>query len=428
MIMNNLVQKTCSVAVLCAAVGACLIMPNLEAADWPQWRGPQRNGISDETGLLKDWPKAGPKLLWQVENIGSGYSTPAVVQDRIYVLANRGLENEFVQALAAEDGQLIWSTRIGNVGNAKQRPNYPAARSTPTVDGSLLYALSSDGDLACLETATGKVRWKKSLRSDFDGKPGEWAYSESPLVDGNAVICAPGGSDATLIALDKTSGAVIWKCPLTEADEASYASGIVVEVGGIKQYVQFLQKGLVGVDSKTGKFLWRYTETAKNSQANIPTPVAHGGSIYSAAGRSGGALTKLKTSDGRIEVEEVYFSKKLPTNIGGSVRVGNYLYGTTRLGLLCADFATGKVKWQERGVGAGSVCYADESIYIHGENGDMALVEASPETYREKGRFTPPNAPDRGRSKAWAYPVVAGGRLYIRDMGTLWCYDIKQRP
>src|SRR6267378_1886779 len=195
-----------------------------DANDWPQWRGPQRNGVSQETGLLKEWPKDGPKLNWKVTDTGKGYSTPAVVGERLYVLGNEGLENEFVEALAVSDGKRVWSAKLGKVGNPKQNPNYPAARSTPTVDGDVLFALSSNGDLACVGIADGKIRWQKNLRSDFGGKAGEWAYAESPLVDGEAVICTPGASDGTVVALKKKSGEVLWKCAVEGADAAAYSS------------------------------------------------------------------------------------------------------------------------------------------------------------------------------------------------------------
>jgi outer membrane protein assembly factor BamB len=403
-----------------------LVAGTLVAADWPQWRGPQRNGLSRETGLLKQWPKEGPKLLWQVKQIGSGYSTPAIVGPRMYLLANQGLENEFVQARAVADGKQIWSTRIGKVGNPDQQPNYPAARSTPTVDGQSLYALGSDGDLTCLKTATGKIRWQKNLRKDFGGEPGTWAYSESPLIDGDVLVCTPGGSTATLVALQKTTGDTLWKCAVSSGDQAAYASAIIVDYQGIRQYVQILQKGLVGVEAKTGKLLWRYGRTAQGSPAVIPTPLAEHGFIYSAAARSGGGLVKLKVQQGAVEAEQVYFSPKLPTSVGGAVDVKGFLYGTTGKALLCAEFETGKVKWAEPALGAASLCYADGRLYLHGENGDVALVEAASQAYREKGRFTPPDQPNRGPSKAWAYPVVANGRLYLRDLDTLWCYDVKE--
>jgi outer membrane protein assembly factor BamB len=405
---------------LASTIGAAAL-----GADWPQWRGPDRNGISRETGLLKDWPAEGPKLVWQAHEIGDGYSTPAVVGNRLYVMANKGTDDEFVEALDTSDSHLVWSTRVGNVG-PNGIPQYPGARSTPTVDGDVLYALGSDGDLACIELASGKMRWQKSLRSDFGGKPGTWAYSESPLLDGDALVCTPGGSEATIVALHKKTGDVIWKSALPEGDKAAYASAIAVEAGGVPQYVQFLAGGLVGVEAKSGKLLWRYDRTAKGSPANIPTPVALRNLVYSGAGRSGGALVELKLIDDMIDASEVYFTPKLPTSIGGAVLVEGSLYGSNGEAMVCADFKTGEIKWQDRGVGAGGVCYADGRLYVHGEKeGEVALIEATPEAYREKGRFAPPERPERGKSKSWAYPVVANGRLYIRDLGALWCYDIK---
>ena len=396
------------------------------ATDWPQWRGPQRNGISSETGLLTEWPKEGPKLLWKIDNLGQGYSTPAVVDGRIYLLGNEGLESEFVEALAVEDGKRIWRTRLGNVGNPKQEPNFPAARSTPTVDGDLLYALSSDGDLACVESNTGKVRWHKNLRMDFGGKPGNWAYSESPLADGGALVCTPGGSEATLVALNKKTGDVLWKCAVPGADEAAYASALAMEAAGVKQYIQVLKGGLVGVDSKTGKFLWRYKKIVSQYGANIPTAVVRGDLVYSAGAGTGGGLVKLTAKDGGVEAEQVYFSPKLPSAIGGAVLLEGYLYGTGQT-MSCVEFATGNVKWDERALGPASICATGDRLYLHGENGEVALVEVSSAGYREKGRFSPPDPPKRKSQmeKAWAYPVVANGRLYLRDHQVLWCYDVR---
>jgi outer membrane protein assembly factor BamB len=346
------------------------------------------------------------------------------VDDQLFVIGNRGMDNEFVQSLAVDGGHQIWSTTIGKVGPNEGQP-YPGARSTPTVDGELLFALGSDGDLACLETASGKPRWQKNLRREFKGQPGKWAYSESPLIDGELLVCTPGGAEATMVALDKSTGDIVWKSAIPGGDQAAYASVVIVEVGRVRQYVQFLENGLVGVDAKSGNLLWRYDKTAAGSPANIPTPLADEGYVYSAAGRSGGGLVHLTASDGAVTSEEVYFKQGLPTSLGGAVKVGTHMYGTNRQGLLCAEFLTGEVNWQERSIGAASLCYADGRLYLHGENGEVALVEATAAEYREKGRFTPPDQPDRGRSRAWAYPVVANGRLYIRDMGKVWCYDVR---
>ena len=410
---------------IAAAVLSFTLAGSTLAADWPQWRGPKRDGKSEEKGLLKQWPEAGPKLLWQVKDAGGGYSTPAVVGERLYLMGSKGVDDEFVQARAVGDGKEIWTVRLGKVGNPNQRPPYPGARSTPTTDGDVLYALGSDGDLACLETATGKVRWTKNLRTDFGGKPGEWAYAESPLVDGDKLVVTPGGADATVVALNKADGKLVWKSAVPGGDSAGYASIIVVQAAGKKQYVQFMEKGLVGVDAETGKFLWRYDATAKGSPANIPTPVANNEFVYSATNMGGGGLVKLTAQGDGVKAEQVYFNKKLPVAIGGAVVIGDHLYGTTNSAMMCVELTSGKEKWSERGIGAAAVLFADGRLYLHGENGDVALVEPSPEGYREKGRFTPPDAPNRGNSKAWAYPVVANGRLYVRDMGSVWCYDVR---
>jgi outer membrane protein assembly factor BamB len=397
----------------------------LYGADWPQFRGPQRSGVSQEQGLLKEWPKEGPKLVWQLKDIGEGYGTPAIVGERIYIISSKSLDNEFVQALSTKDGKQFWATTIGKVGNPDQKPPYPKSRSTPTLDGKFLYAFGSDGDLACLEAGNGKMIWQKNVRKDFGGKAGIWAYSESPLIDGDSVVVTPGGSEATVLKLNKRTGAVIWKSAVPEGDAAGYSSLVVAEAAGGRQYVQFMEKGLVGVDAATGKFLWRYTGMV-GSPANMCTPVVRGSYIYNANPRRvAAALLQIKEAP-----EQVYLERGLPNDIGGQVLVGDFLYGTNAEGgLMAAEFSTGKVRWKAGSIGSGSILYADGQLYLHGENGEVALVEATPESYREKGHFTPPGQPVHPggpMEKAWTYPVVANGKLYIRDLGTLWCYDVKK--
>jgi outer membrane protein assembly factor BamB len=422
-----------AIAALCLCVSASSITTsaiNPSANDWPQWRGPERNGTTQETGLLRQWPKEGPKLLWQLNDIGDGYSTPVVVGTRIYLMSNRGMENEFVQALSTKDGASIWTTRIGNVGNPNQNPPYPKARSTPTVDGNFIYAFGSDGDVVCIDAKTGKIRWQKNVRKEFGGQPGEWAYAESPLVDGDVVVVTPGGAQATMVALNKKTGQVIWKSVVPGGDPAGYASAIVVQGGGRKQYVQLLPKGIVGVDAKTGQFLWRYAEAAKGP-AQYFTPVARGEYVYGGALGVGGGLVRLKADGNGVIAEQVYFIRGLPNGIGGAALVDDHIYGTEAgQGLVAAEFMTGRVKWKADNFGWASVASADGLLYCHFINGDIALVEATPEAFREKGRFTPPALPKKKQvgpfpEGAFAYPVVAHGRLYIRDLGTLWAYDIK---
>ena len=421
--MKTFVRARRIVLLLPIAVLA-LAGPELQAADFPQFRGPHRDGHSPETGLLQQWPPGGPKLLWQATDVGAGYSTPSVVGERIYLLGNEGSE-ESVIALAVKDGRQVWSAKLGKVGHPEQNPSYPGARSTPTADGKYLFALGSDGDLVCLETGTGKEIWRKHLRNDFGGKYGEWAYSESPLVDGDKLICTPGGADATVIALNKKNGELIWKCAVPGGSDASYSSVVTAELSGVKQYVQFLARGLVGVDAGTGKLLWHFEKTAKGSPAVIITPLVSDGLVYSGAFRAISALIKPVLKDGAFALEEIYSGNKLPIGLGGVVKVGDYFYGSSSQSAMCVEFSTGTVKWEERAIGPCSWLVVDGRIYLHAESGDVALIEPSAEAYREKGRFSPPNPPTRGQAKAWAYPVVANGHLYIREQNSLWCYEVK---
>ena len=410
---------------------ACVLARAGRADDWPQWRGPARTGLSRETGLLKEWPRGGPKLLWELKDVGGGYSTPAIVGDRVYLMADRKGE-EFVIALAVKDGAKIWARPVGKVGPNKG-PQYPGSRSTPTVDGDRIYALGSDGDLACLEKESGKKVWSKNLKKAFAGTPGMWAYSESVLIDGDKLVCTPGGKEATLVALNKKDGATLWKAVVPQGDAAAYSSPIAVEAAGVRQYVQFLAGGVVGVDAKTGKFLWRFDATTDEA-ANIPTPVFHDDCVFTSTLRNGTGLNRIKVSKGTVGSEEVYFNQTKLNSVGGVVLVRDHVYGTNSRGqLVCMEFKTGKVKWQHASVGSAALLFADGMLYVRGQGGTgfgkekpslMALVEASPDGYKEKGRF---EQPDHGDRPAWPHPVVANGRLYLRDGNVLLCYDVKAK-
>lgn len=405
-------------AMSCILLIVCVNLSHGE--DWPQWRGVNRDGKSNETGLLKTWPKEGPRLLWQVNDLGNGYSTPSAANGVVYLIANRDLQNEDLIALSLEDGTKLWSIRLGNVGK-NEGPQYPGARSTPTIDGDSVYALGSDGDLLCVRAKSGDILWKKNLKVDFGGQPGMWAYTESPLIDAEQLICSPGGADATVVALNKSTGETIWKSALPEGDKASFSSPIMAEVDGTKQYILFLGNGAVGVDPASGQSLWRYTKTS-DKQANVQTPVAENGLVYTAASRVGSGLIKVSRN---APVTEVYFGGSKPSGMGGCILIGRALFGSTGSTMACIDFATGKENWRTRSMGACSMCYADEKLYLHGEDNELVMIAASPKAYEELGRVTPPDAPDRGNSKAWAYPIIADGKLLVRDVGTVWCYDIK---
>lgn len=412
--------------------------------DWPGFRGPDRTGLSKESGLLPQWPRGGPRLAWKATGLGGGYSTPSLVGGKLYVMGAKGQPDagkgkgkgrgkggaggntESVLCLSVEGGKQFWATEVGSTAGG-----YPGPRGTPTVDGDRVYAISSNGGLVCLKADNGAVVWKKDFRGDYSGQAGNWAYAESPLIDGDVLVCTPGGSKATLVALDKKTGSEIWRSPVPlKAKEgqkrayptAGYSSVIVAEVDGVKQYVQFLDGGVVGVAAKDGKLLWHYDAPASPT-ANCSTPIFHDGSVVAAASyNTGGGRAKIVRAGNGFKAEELYFVKNLQNHHGGLVLVGGHLYGTNNSGLLCVDFKSGEIVWQNRGVGKGSLTYADGHLYHRGEDGTVALVEATPAGYKEKGRFA---QPDRSSQRAWPYPVIAGGKLYLRDWDTLLCYDVK---
>jgi outer membrane protein assembly factor BamB len=405
--------------------------------DWPCWRGPDRTGLSPETGLLREWPAGGPKLLWTAKGLGGGYSTPSLEGGRIYLLGTatpikgrRGSGvKEVLLALDARDGQRLWATPVGET-----TASYPGPRSTPTVDGDLLYAISSDGKLVCADKARGQVRWRKDFKADFGGRCGNWAYAESPLIDGDVVVCTPGGEKATLVALNKKTGATVWKAAITglapagraraSGSTAGYASAVVAEIGGVRQYVQYLGGGVVGVSAADGKKLWQYTGTS-GGNANATTPLVRGDRVFTATSYGvGGGLARVSKDGNKFSAKEEFFVKQMQNHHGGMLLIGEHIYGTNNNSLLCVSFKDGSVAWQDRCVGKGSVAYADGMLYVRGERGAVALVEATPKAYREKGRFSQPS---RSSNMAWPHPVVAGGKLYLRDWDALLCYDVKAK-
>jgi outer membrane protein assembly factor BamB len=414
-------------SLLTAALLAALDSPGSRArsSDWPQWRGVHRDAISAETGLLKEWPKAGPPLAWKATGLGAGYSEVSVAGGRIFTMGERGdpqkpgsPEATFVIALDEATGKELWATRIG----ARYGDGGP--RSTPTVDGDRVYALSPHGDLLCMDVATGKEHWRKNLPKDFGGNVGGWHYSESVLIDGDRLICTPGGKAATLVALDKKTGEVVWKAPVPgRGERAEYSSVVIANVDGQKQYIQFLQHGVVGIKADDGTFLWRYDHPA-NGTANCSTPVYHDGCVFAASAYGqGGGLARLTRDGEQTTAREAYFVKGMQNHHGGMVLVDGYLYGEGGGQLYCIDFKSGAVKWHEGRPGKGSIAYAEGRLYYRNEGGPITLVEANPNKYVEHGRFDPPQG---GSGPSWPHPVIANGKLYIRHAELLFCYDVKE--
>jgi outer membrane protein assembly factor BamB len=406
------------------------------ADDWPQWQGPDRTAVSKEKGLLQEWPKDGPPLAWKATGIGEGMGGVAVNKSRIYTTGDSD-GAAWLFALNESDGKQVWKAKVGLPGKYGNvfRPSGP--RSTPTVDGDRLFVLGQHGDLVCF-TTDGKEVWRTDYVKDLGGINPVWGFSESPLVDGDKLVCTPGTEDGTLMALDKATGKPLWKCKVPEGPTgdrgflgtsgAAYSSVIAVDFEGVRQYVQLTATTLVGV-STDGKLLWRYDRASNTHRINCSTPVYHDGMVFAASSydAGGGAVKLSKDDGGGIAAKEVYFSNRLKNHHGGMVLVDGYLYGSFDPGILtCLEFKTGKVMWQERRPGKGSVVYADGRLYCRneGREGTVYLVDADPKKYEESGRFNPP---DRSKEQAWPHPVVANCRLYIRDQAVLLCYDVKAK-
>jgi outer membrane protein assembly factor BamB len=541
--------------------------------DWPQWQGPDRTAHSKETGLLQQWPKDGPPLAWKIKNLGGGDSAPSVAAGRIYGMSHRG-GDEMVWALSDKDGKEIWAVRIAPAFTTSWPQSKEGPSCTPTTDGDRLYVLGLAGNLACLQTTDGKVIWQRNLVADFGGRMPMWSYRESPLVDGNKVICTPGGDEATMVALNKLTGETIWKSIVPDraggglsqnrgpggggpsvmqndpvlsaldkdhnkeisaeelaaapsvlleldkdkdgklsedevspqrgdsqgnrprprrgpgimrmikalsaldADEngvideaeiknavaalqkldvnhdgkltedevgmkymgpqntgAAYSSAIAIDFGGQRQYVQLLGMTVAGVSAADGKLLWRYDKPANGMRINVSTPIYHDGHVFatSAYGAGGGMARLTRNAAGEFAAEEVWLSKSMENHHGGVILHDGALFGANGGNgggyLVCLDFKTGEVLWNERDsdkrrVTKGSVAFADGRIYYRTEEGPIVLIEPSRKEYLERGRF---DQPERTDKPAWAHPVIANGKLYIRDQDTLFCYDVKAK-
>lgn len=414
MLTRGFLMTLVSVAALTAGAGG----QSAPGGDWPQWRGPNRTGLSTESDLLRQWPASGPAQLWSVANLGAGYGSLAVSGDRIFVQGMRGGQS-IVSTLNRSDGKGLWSKALGPARDSEQGPG---PRSTPTVDGDRVYVLTESGDLVCLRAKDGTSVWQRNILRDFAGRSIYWLISESPLVDGNQLIVTPGGPNAGMVALDKMSGKTIWVSKEL-SDAAGYASPIVADVQGVRTVMTLTAEAGVGVRASDGRLMWRYQRVA-NDTANVATPVFSDNKVfYTSSYGTGGALLGLRAEGGEVRAQEIYFTREMENHHGGVVLVNGYLYGFDDSILTCLEFATGRRMWRDRSVGKGSLTYADGHLYVLGEGNVVGLVEATPAGYREKGRF---EIRDQGWP-SWAHPVVSGGRLYLRNQGTLASYDVGAR-
>ena len=434
---GTLLTTTFSAAMAAACLAGAGLATSADAADWPQWRGEQRDGRSGETGLLKAWPKDGPPLAWRSKGLGKGYSSLAVVDGNIYTLGDVG-EKQYVHALSAEDGSHLWKTEIGPGWDDE----FIGARSTPTVDGDRVFAVSTEGLLLSLDRKTGKVQWKRNIPADFGGNLMQamgqysWKWSESPLVDGDRVIVTPGADDALLVAVNKNTGKEIWRTAKGDKnlgekgrDGAGYSSVMVADLAGKRQYVQLLGRGVIGVDTESGKLLWHYGGVA-NDVANISTPVISGNQIFVSTGyNTGSALIEISAAGDGFKAEEIYFldPKVMQNHHGGFILHDGYIYSGTghKKGFpLAVKMDNGDVAWgpiRNEGRGSAAVAFAEDRFYFRYENGLMVLFEATPKEYVERGSFQIPDV----RQFSWSAPVIADGHLFLREQDDLFAYDLR---
>lgn len=406
-----------------------------KSTDWPQWRGPNRDNISSSKGISTDWEKQPPVLAWKIAGMGDGYASVSISGDRLYTTGNVK-NSQSVIAVNLKTHGIEWTTPLTE---SNPKHGYEGSRCTPTVDGDRLYVITSDGQIACLKTANGNIVWKKNFKDEWNGRMmSGWGFSESPLVDGDRVLCTPGSAEAMIVCLDKMTGKEIWRSAVEDKGEkgqpgAGYSTMAISEGAGVKQYVQLIGRGLIGVRASDGKHLWSYNEIA-NPTADIPTPIAHGDYVFGSTGYNGGgsALLKLVKNGDGVDAQLQYYrnAKELQNHHGGMVLLGDYLYfghGHNNGFPVCVDMVKGDVKWggQVRGPGSGSaaVTGVDGHIIFRYQSGEIALIEATPKEYKLKGSFKP----EVQIRESWAHPVVVNGKLFLREQDTLMCYDLSPR-
>jgi outer membrane protein assembly factor BamB len=403
-------------ALILGVLSATAVTRAADAPSWPRFHGPAGNNISSDTGLLKEWPEGGPALIWTAEGIGEGFASVTLSGGLIYTAGNIG-EKTVVTALDLS-GKIAWQSAAGAAWTASP----PGTRGTPTVDGDRVFYENPYGDLFCFHAKTGQGIWKRNILNDFAGKNIQWALSESVIVDGNRLICAPFGQKASVVALDKRSGKTIWAAPPTEGP-AGYATATIVESKGLRMILTMSGKALVGINAENGAGLFRYEHLTKYD-VNALTPIFIDGSVFISSGYGAGSeMVKLNFRRGKVTAERAWESKEMDNHHGGVALVDGYLYGTSNQGnWVCYDPKNGDVKYSERGTGKGSLTVAEGMLYTLSESDHVvALVKATPEAHQIVSRFT---IPDGTKDPSWAHPVVCGGRLYIRYRDRLLAYDV----
>lgn len=399
---------------ICLFVTAALIASTCSAGDWPQFRGPDRSGISSETNLLAKWPEGGPELLWKYEDLGKGYASVSVANGQIYTT---GVEDGKGYVYAFDlDGKLNWKQSYG----AGWTGSHAGSRTTPTIDGDRLYIMSGHGKIVCFPTSGGDEIWSVDTAEAFGGKNIRWGISESVLIDGDKVICTPGGPDASVVALDKKTGKTLWTSKGV-SDKSAYCCPILLELGDNRLLITMLSNSVVCLDIETGKLHWQVEHTGKYEISAV-SPVYHNGILHATNAYGKGSVGYALSNDGTT-CEKKYEEKVLECHHGGVILLNGNVYGSNSRQWVCLDIASGNVKYKDKLVGKGSGIYVDGLFYLYGERGDMALVKATPSGFETISSFEI----TYGDDKHWGHPVISNGVLYIRHGSTLMAYDVKAK-
>ena len=392
------------------AAGCCVVMltggtgaGDQVAEGWPQYRGPARTGISDETGLLKSWSAPGPKVVWKAP-LGEGFSGISVVGDRLYTMYGAG-EDDILACYATTDGHEIWKLRVDkkwtdDVGNGP--------RATPTVSGDVVYTLSGRGKLVAVKTAGGEKIWETDLTDKVNAKIPHWGVSTSPLVEGDLLILdAGGGSNKSVVAVDRKSGAIRWTA---HSDDPGYSAPLAVEIGGVRQVLSFAGSSLVSVTPADGKILWSVPwKTPYNVNAAMPVFIPPDKVFISSSYDTGAAVYQITKGGNGFTTKELWKSRVMKNHFNSSVFYKGYLYGFDDRNLKCIDAETGMEKWKQTGFNKGSLLLADGRLIIFSEQGLLAMAEATPEGYKEQGRA------QILEGRTWTMPTLAGKKLYLRN-------------
>ena len=385
-------------------------------ADWFQWRGPNRDGISQETGLLQAWPKAGPPQAWRTNGAGNGYSSFSSAGGRLFTLGARN-NNEYVMAFDRATGKKVWEYLNGR---RYENDRGDGPRSTPTVEGDRLYVLGGSGDLTCLDLAGTKI-WSINLIQKFGGRNPYWGYSESPLIVGDRILVNAGGPRASIVAINKADGATLWQ---NHSDEAGYSSPMLMRTGSLNQVIFFTGSRSLAVDPRDGRLLWSYNKAA-NGTANVATPIVRGTRVFlSSDYGTGAALLEIRAAGNLASASEIYFTRDMRNHHASSVLIEDHIYGFSSSILTALKFDTGAMAWRDRSVGKGSLAFADGRLYLYSEDGVVGLAEASPAGYREHGRFS---LAQQSGLPTWSHPIISGGLLVVRDQDNVYAYDVRTR-